>query len=471
MAAPELNIGALRAVSDKLDLLGLEYAFLGGAIVNLLLDDPGFAPARPTDDLDVVIQLVTSERYSVVEERLRSLGFNHDMREGAPRCRWVFGDLAVDIMPVDGAHLGLDTQWFPEALASATEREFAHTKLRLISPVAFIATKLAAFAGRGKGDYWRSHDLEDLIAVIDGRDKIVAEVLTAPKALHKYVADTLWDLTSIPEFGEALAGHLPSDSASRQRLPGLRNKIGAIASGTVDRFDPSISPIYEENSSGLFHRGTCLLIKSTSRFWVLTASHVAVDAVGDDHRIAPLWLPGKPKFQPIDVEKIHYCPKGIDVAFFEISAEKATIVAAGEAAFLPITALAPLATVDGRALVTGYPEKAVEIDRGELSVDVRQFRMRSPFLTEEEMARANLNPKIHVAVHAKELHDDATKQKAGKIDFHGLSGGTIQRDGERSAPIAIITDYDPKRQIIIGTRLFWLIRQMLIKLEAETTTE
>lgn len=102
MAAP--NLAALRAVADRLDRLGLDYAFLGGAIVNLLLDHPELSPARATDDFDVIVEAVTAHRYADVEATLRKLGFGHDMGPGAPRCRWVIGNLTVDIMPTDGAN-------------------------------------------------------------------------------------------------------------------------------------------------------------------------------------------------------------------------------------------------------------------------------------------------------------------------------------------------------------------------------
>jgi hypothetical protein len=46
------NIAAMRAVADRLDSLDLDYAFVGGSIVNLLLDNPALSPARPTDDVD-----------------------------------------------------------------------------------------------------------------------------------------------------------------------------------------------------------------------------------------------------------------------------------------------------------------------------------------------------------------------------------------------------------------------------------
>ncbi len=225
----QLNLGALRTVADRLDSLGLDYAFVGGSIVTLLLDDPELSPARPTDDVDVIVEVATTLRYSDVEAKLRSLGFDHDMRKDAPKCRWVLGNLTVDIMPTDGAFLGLNTAWFKEALESAEVREFAHTRLKLISPIAFLATKHVAFGDRGLGDYFSSHDLEDFITVIDGRESIVAEVNKAPAKLRSYVIESVRKLNSVPAFNEALPGHLSADWASQQRLLSLRQKFRDIA--------------------------------------------------------------------------------------------------------------------------------------------------------------------------------------------------------------------------------------------------
>lgn len=90
-------------------------------------------------------------------------------------------------MPTEGSGLGLNTAWFAEAVGTATEVEIAHTKLKLISPVAFLAIKYVAFSDRGDGDFYGSHDLEDFITVIDGRENIVFEVDRAPAALRGYV--------------------------------------------------------------------------------------------------------------------------------------------------------------------------------------------------------------------------------------------------------------------------------------------
>jgi predicted nucleotidyltransferase len=223
-------ITAMRAVADRLDPAGVDYAFVGGCIVNLLLDHPGLAPARPTDDVDVIVEVTAGQRYSDLEAKLRALGFQHDVTPNAPKCRWRLGDLTVDVMPTEGKDLGLNTRWFAEALAGAEERAVrGDIRLRLISPVGFLATKLAAFFDRGDGDYYGSRDLEDLLTVIDGREALVAEVTAAAPEMRRYLRDSLARLLASSAFRDVLSAALPSDAASQARLPMLRRKLQALA--------------------------------------------------------------------------------------------------------------------------------------------------------------------------------------------------------------------------------------------------
>lgn len=225
----EINISALHSVARKLDTLDLNYAFLGGSIASLLLDELQLSPIRATDDVDVIVEVLTSQRYSDIEKRLRDGGFEHDVRDNASICRWLLNRITVDIMPVDGAFMGLNTAWFPEALSSATLREIDQRQLMIVSPVAFLATKLAAFHDRGRGDYYASHDLEDLVAVIDGRAAIVEEISTSADPMRRFVVESISRLCEKSDFREAVPGFLPSDAASQQRLPSLRRKTEEIA--------------------------------------------------------------------------------------------------------------------------------------------------------------------------------------------------------------------------------------------------
>lgn len=229
----EVDIGALRAVAEHLEPLGLNYAFTGGAVVNLLLDDPDFAPARPTKDVDVIVELVSGGDYGKVEAALREAGFVNDV--DGPICRWHLGKLIVDIMPTIGERYGLNTQWFTEALETSSIIEYAHTKLRVVSPLGLLVTKYLTFTERGKGDYYASHDLEDFITVIDGRAEIVSEVDQAPADFRSYLIQSVRSLMSDADFREALPGHLPSDSGSQGRLPILKDKLTKIAALDASR--------------------------------------------------------------------------------------------------------------------------------------------------------------------------------------------------------------------------------------------
>lgn len=48
--------------------------------------------------------------------------------------------------------------------------------VRLVCAVAFVATKLEAFASRGGGDFMSSHDLEDVLNIVDGREELTQKM-------------------------------------------------------------------------------------------------------------------------------------------------------------------------------------------------------------------------------------------------------------------------------------------------------
>jgi hypothetical protein len=89
-------------------------------------------------------------------------------------------------------------------------------KIRLVAAVYFCRSKIEAFAGRGKNDFPASRDLEDLIAVVDGRGELVGEIEAAANDVRSDLAKEIKKLFSIREFSDAL----PSVCCSRYRQPG-----------------------------------------------------------------------------------------------------------------------------------------------------------------------------------------------------------------------------------------------------------
>ena len=101
----------------------------------------------------------------------RQRGIEEDTQPGAPLCRWCIEEIILDLMPTQGHILGFANRWYPLAVDTAHIHPLPSGRsIQLVTAPVFLATKLEAFHGRGMGNHRFSHDLEDLMAVLDGRD-------------------------------------------------------------------------------------------------------------------------------------------------------------------------------------------------------------------------------------------------------------------------------------------------------------
>lgn len=224
-----VNVETLAAISRELEKLNLEFAFVGGTIVSFLLDNPHLVKPRPTDDVDAITAVRTLGEFHQLEEQLRKLEFKNDTSEGAPICRWIFAGSKVDVMPVRDHTGAMNDEWFEHAIKTAGLRTYRGVTVRTISATSFVATKLAAFRDRGGDDYLASHDLEDILTVIDGRESFERELKHEDPELREFVATWFGKLLSSQGFRDALPGHLPPDPASQARLPQLLKRLQAMA--------------------------------------------------------------------------------------------------------------------------------------------------------------------------------------------------------------------------------------------------
>jgi len=225
------NLELLEIVADRLRPLLAEIVFVGGCATGLLITDLGAAPVRRTYDVDVIAEIVSYAEYALFSERLRELGFDEDAREGAPLCRWQHTGLVLDVMPLNTSVLGFTNRWYADALRDANEiRLRSNLTLRAITAPYFLGTKIEAFRGRGGEDYFASHDLEDFIAVVDGRLSLLDEVEAARAELRRFIGEAVRKLLADSRFLDAMPGYLMPDEASQRRIDDLTRKLRALAS-------------------------------------------------------------------------------------------------------------------------------------------------------------------------------------------------------------------------------------------------
>lgn len=187
-----------------------EVAFVGGATIALWITDQAAPEPRVTKDVDLVVEVASRAGWYRFEERLRAHGLRNDSSSRVI-CRWRAGspgdELLVDLMPSDASILGFENRWQRPALDQAETLPLpSGQRIRAISPPYLLATKLEAWSGRGGGDHLRSHDLEDVIRLIDGRVEIVGEVGDASEDLRSFLSGEIAALLDQPRFLDAIDG-------------------------------------------------------------------------------------------------------------------------------------------------------------------------------------------------------------------------------------------------------------------------
>lgn len=229
------NLRSLELAADRMGAgLRESLVFVGGAVVGLLLTDPAAADVRPTDDVDTIVHAVSRIAYGQVERALRERGFDQHVAEGAPICRWRHGvgddRVLLDVMPSRREILGFSNRWYEFAIQTATSvRLPSGLEIRVIAAPAFLATKLVAFEHRGQGDFRASHDLEDIVTLLDGRASLPDECHESQSELREWLATRVRELLDSASFREALSGHLSPDAASQDRRQVVVDALDRIA--------------------------------------------------------------------------------------------------------------------------------------------------------------------------------------------------------------------------------------------------
>jgi predicted nucleotidyltransferase len=221
------NVLLVEFVVRSLGDIRERFVFVGGSATGLLITDAARPPVRATKDVDVIAEIASLVGYYELQGELKRLGFREDPDI---TCRWRIGDLKVDVMPTQEVGLGFTNRWYPRAAQRATQYRLpSGAEIRLVSPPLFIATKLEAFHGRGNGDYGASHDMEDIVTVVDGRPELATEIAASDPDLRAYIVDEIDALLADEQFVDQLNWHFAGDAANQARVPQVILRFRNIA--------------------------------------------------------------------------------------------------------------------------------------------------------------------------------------------------------------------------------------------------
>ena len=205
MADP--NLALLHAMALALGPLRERLVFVGGCAVGLLLTNPAAAVVRATEDVDAIVEVASLAGYHALRPLLAQRGFVQTMADNTPPFRWLWHRLQLDLVPIDAHVLGFANPWYRPGFVAAVSSELADgVSLRHLDAPHFLATKFEAFNDRGKRDVYASHDLEDIVTVIDGRVELIDELRQAESVLRTHLGEQVRALLAHPHLLNALPG-------------------------------------------------------------------------------------------------------------------------------------------------------------------------------------------------------------------------------------------------------------------------
>ena len=198
------------ALNERLKGVPFEFAFLGGSVLSLLVNDPTADTIRVTKDIDILANIRTRTAFHREERTLEARGFRHDTSEDAPICRWIADGIVVDVLPVREEVLGWKSRWFEEALKAAS------------------VVEIEAFEDRGRGDFICSTDFEDVICLFNGRTTLVNEII-AEATVCPVLAGKFATYLENPDVEDAVMGFVQTESRPEDRFAAVMTAFRKLA--------------------------------------------------------------------------------------------------------------------------------------------------------------------------------------------------------------------------------------------------
>lgn len=227
----QTNMTRLVVVSNALAELNQTVIFVGGAVVGAYCNSNLRQEERPTDDVDVVVEILSRGDYAALEERLYQIGFQPDSNSPVI-CRHRYQGITVDIMPSKSGILGFSNHWFQEGINNINSFELdKETIIQVLETAYFLASKMEALKSERKGSDFRSNsDFEDIVYLFDNRTTFPSDILDADEAVRSYLTQEISVLLNRPNIYEEVASNLESSGRNerRARIIGIWQQIAEM---------------------------------------------------------------------------------------------------------------------------------------------------------------------------------------------------------------------------------------------------
>ncbi len=182
------NIERLQIVAEGLSQIEHKFVFVGGAVVELYCDAQTRPEPRETNDVDVVVEIVSVGQKEKLDDSLLKTGFQPD-RDSKVICRHKYRGITVDVMPSEERFLGFSNKWYKEGIVNSVPINLNKESIIQVFKVPyFLASKMEAMeTGRAGKDFRWNKDFDDIIYIFDNRTTLREDILQADEEVKSYL--------------------------------------------------------------------------------------------------------------------------------------------------------------------------------------------------------------------------------------------------------------------------------------------
>jgi hypothetical protein len=229
----EINLALLRTVAARIGNVREKVMFLGGTILPLLVRADVATDIRVAKDVDIMVHADTKADLWAFEDQLWDSGLKR--RTIGSTCHWRFDDIHVDVLTTEPNTVDFNNRWGMEAMQQKQQRDLGDgLVISIARSTHYLATKIAAFQGRGYGTHHASTDVYDILLVLRGCPAIETDFRhhTSPELQAHLVTELTAIANAAMEWRQRVTAAERFDAFDRQWRPEAFERMRRLFAST-----------------------------------------------------------------------------------------------------------------------------------------------------------------------------------------------------------------------------------------------
>jgi len=134
-----INLAVVAEIAEALKEYNQKMVFVGGAVVSLYTDDTAADEIRPTEDIDMTLNVVSLKEWNNIQKDLADLGFHPDPF-GHAICSYKYKDIPVDIMAAEEGLFGPTNRWYKIGFMDLWKVKVKTQEINILKAPCYLAT-------------------------------------------------------------------------------------------------------------------------------------------------------------------------------------------------------------------------------------------------------------------------------------------------------------------------------------------